>query len=176
MTESFNEEVKAFRKACDDIRLKPPGPDKIRALQALSEKQRKKQAGRDSKGTTMKVIYHPEAGLLMDAADVLIGDVDLLMGLAEQIEEVLSQNQPLLQKVVESEKGCQEPEVSQEPLGVWVCYITDNYGDPIVVKLVSTDVQAMAWVHSKPRPVGVMDDETRGNRFVEYHTVEVERP
>ena len=51
-SESFNEEVKAFRKACDDIRLKPPGPDKIQALRALSEKQRKKQPSETQKERT----------------------------------------------------------------------------------------------------------------------------
>ena len=30
MSESFNEEVEAFLKACNYVRLKPPGPDKIR--------------------------------------------------------------------------------------------------------------------------------------------------
>ena len=126
----------------------------------------------------MKMIYDKKTGLLTYATDVFIGDIDPMEQVTEleQIEEILSQNRPLIQKDVEPEKGCQEPEVSQEPLGVWLCYIADNYGDPIMVKVVSTDVQAMAWVQSTPRLVGVMDDETRGNRFVEYHTVEVERP
>ena len=126
----------------------------------------------------MKVIYDKRTGTLLDAAHVLLGDIDPYEQStdAAMVAEILRQNRPLIQKDVEPEKGCQEPEVSQEPLGVWLCYIADNYGDPIMVKVVSTDVQAMAWVQSTPRLVGVMDDETRGNRFVEYHTVEVERP
>lgn len=39
MSESFNEEVEAFLKACNYVRIKPPGPDKIQALRELSEKK-----------------------------------------------------------------------------------------------------------------------------------------
>ena len=124
----------------------------------------------------MKMIYDKKLDVVLDPANMFIGDVDPLMNTSKQVAEILLQNQPLLQKDVEPEEGCTEPEEDQEPLGVWVCYITDNYGDPIMVKLVATDVQAMEWFNSKPRTVGVMEDETRGNRFVEYHTVEVERP
>ena len=120
----------------------------------------------------MKMLYEQTTGLLLDPAYVLIGDVDPLVHRTsqEQTAEILSQNRPLLQKdAVDGETG-------QERFGVWICYVTDNHGDPIIVKLVSTDVQAMEWNNGRPRTIGVMDDETRGNRFVEYHTVEVERP
>ena len=76
---------------------------------------------------------------------------------------------------IKDEEAAVTGEASPEQFLVWVCYITDNYGNPLVVKVVATDSQAMEWVNSKPRPVGVMEDETRGNRFVEYHTVEIER-
>ena len=125
----------------------------------------------------MKVIYDKKSGTLLYATHVLLGDIDPYEQSTEwaMVKEVLRQNRPLLQEDAEDEKGFPEQADSQEPLGVWICYITDNYGDPIMVKLVSTEVQAMAWVTSKPRPVGVMEDETRGVRFVEHHTVEVER-
>ena len=45
MSESFIEEVEGFRKACNYIRLRPPGPDKIQALRELYKKQGKKQLG-----------------------------------------------------------------------------------------------------------------------------------
>ena len=119
----------------------------------------------------MKRVYNRKTGLLMDAANVFVGTIDPLVHRTsqEQAEEILSQNRPLLQEVAEDE------EKGRERFGVWICYITDSHGDPIMVKLVSTDVQAMEWNNGRPRTIGVMDDETRGNRFVEYHTVEVER-
>ena len=123
----------------------------------------------------MKVIYDKQTGTLLDATHVLLGDIDPYEQSTNgaMIEEVLRQNRPLYE--FENEKAAETAKDFPEPLGVWICYITDNYGDPIMVKLVSTEVQAMAWVTSKPRPVGVMEDETRGVRFVEHHTVEVER-
>lgn len=110
----------------------------------------------------MKMLYDQKTGLLMDTDMLLVGDIDPLVHRTaqEKADEILSQNRPLL----------------QEQLGVWVCYVADKFGDPVMVKLVSTDVQAMEWVQGRPRTIGVVDDETRGNRFVEYHTVEVERP
>ena len=118
----------------------------------------------------MKMIFDKRTRNLLDPTDMLIGDVDPLMNTSKRIEEVLLQNRPLLQKDAEDEGK------DQEPLGVWICYITDDHGDPIMVKLVSTDVQAHEWIQGRPRTIGLIDDGTRGNRFVEYHTVEVERP
>ena len=120
----------------------------------------------------MKMLYNHKTDALMDAANVFVGDIDPLIHRTsqEQAEEILLQNRPLLQKVAENEEKC------QERFRVWVCYITDNHGDPIMVKLVSTDVQAMEWVQGTPRTIGLLDDETRNNRFVEHHIVEVERP
>ena len=51
----------------------------------------------------MKMVYHPNTGELWDAAYVLIGDVDPLMNTTKQIEEILLQNRPLVQKDVETE-------------------------------------------------------------------------
>ena len=130
----------------------------------------------------MKVIYDKQTGTLLDATHAFIGDIDPYEQTtdAAMVKEVLRQNRPLYEfeneKDAEDKKGCQEPEVSQEPFGVWICYITDNYENPVVVKLVSTDVQAMEWVQGTPRTIGLIDDETRNNRFVEHHIVEVERP
>ena len=118
----------------------------------------------------MKIVYNRKTNTLTHAADVFVGDIDPLIHRTyqEKVEEILSQNRPLRQKDAEDEaKG-------QERFGVWICYITDNHGDPIMVKLVSTDVQAREWVQGRPRTIGVIDDGTRGKRFVEYHTVEVE--
>ena len=125
----------------------------------------------------MKMFFNRKTSTLMDPADVFAWEIDPLVHRTnlEKAEAILSQNRGLLQEDVEDEKGCPEPEVSQEPLGVWICYITDNYGDPIMVKLVSTDVQAHEWVQGRPRTIGLIDDGTRGKRFVEYHNVEVER-
>ena len=121
------------------------------------------------------MIYDKKLGAVLDPANMFIGDVDPLMNTSKQVAEILLQNQPLLQKDVEPEDGCPEPEVSQEPLGVWICYIVDDYGNPTMVKLVSTVVQAHDWIQGRPRTIGLIDDGTRGNRFVEYHNVEVER-
>ena len=43
MSEAFNEEVAAFRKACNDLRLKMPKPEKRHALRVLSDKRIRKQ-------------------------------------------------------------------------------------------------------------------------------------
>ena len=125
----------------------------------------------------MKVIYDKRTGTLLDAAHVLLGDVDPMEQTTDEamVKEVLRQNRPLVQKDTEPEKGCREPEVSQEPFGVWICYITDNYGNPIVVKVVPTETQAQAWVDSEPRSIGKKEDETHGGRFAVYHTVEEDR-
>ena len=124
----------------------------------------------------MKRIYNQKTGLLMDAANVFIGDVDPLMNSSKQIEEILLQSRPLVQKDAKDKGKCEGALPRPERFGVWICYITDNYGNPIMVKLVSTDVQAHEWIQGRPRTIGLPDDEMRGNRFVEHHTVEVERP
>ena len=124
----------------------------------------------------MKMVYHPNTGALLDPANMFIGDVDPMMNISKQIEEILLQNRPLVQKDVEPKEKCEGALPRPERFGVWICYITDKYGDPIMVKLVSTDVQAQEWIQGRPHTIGVIDDGMRGNRFVEYHTVEVERP
>ena len=118
----------------------------------------------------MKMIFDEQTSTLMDPTKMFIGDVDPLMNTSKQIEEILLQNRPLLQKDAETE------EKDQERPGVWLCYMADKHGDLVMVKLVSTDVQAMEWNNGRPRTIGLIDDGTRGRRFVEYHTVEVERP
>ena len=123
----------------------------------------------------MKMIYDKQTCVLLDPTKMFIGDVDPLMNSSKQIEEILLQNRPLVQKDAKDKGKCEGALPHPERFGVWICYITDSHGDPIMVKLVSTDVQAMEWNNGRPRTIGVMDDETRGNRFVEYHTVEVER-
>ena len=116
----------------------------------------------------MKMIYDKKLDALLDPANMFIGAVDPLMNTSKQVAEILLQNRPLLQIVAEDEaKG-------QDRFGVWLCYITDNYENSILVKLVSTDVQAQEWIQGRPRTIGLIDDGTRGNRFVEHHTVEVE--
>ena len=124
----------------------------------------------------MKMIYDKKTGILTDATEVFVGDIDPLVHITdqEQAEEILLQNRPLVQKDVETEEKCEGALPRPERFGVWICYITDNHGDPIMVKLVSTDVQAHEWILGRPRTIGLIDDGTRGNRFVEYHTVEVE--
>ena len=124
----------------------------------------------------MKMVYHPNTGALLDPANMFIGDVDPLMNTSKQVAEILLQNRPLLQKAAKDKGKCEGASPHPERFGVWICYITDNHGDPIMVKLVSTDVQAMEWVQGTPRTIGLIGDETRNNRFVEHHTVEVEQP
>lgn len=123
----------------------------------------------------MKVIYDKETGTLLYAAHVLIGDIDLMEQVTDEqrITEVLRQNCPLYE--FENEKAAETAKDFPEQFLVWVCYITDNYGNPLVVKVVSTETQAQAWLDKEPLSLGKKDDEPRGNRFVEYHTVEVER-
>ena len=125
----------------------------------------------------MKVIYDKKSGTLLYATHVLLGDIDPYEQSTEwaMVKEVLRQNRPLLQEDAEDEKGFPEQADSQEPLGVWICYITDNYGNPIVVKVVPTETQAQAWVDSEPRSIGKKEDETHGGRFAVYHTVEEDR-
>ena len=196
-SEAFNEEVAAFRKACNDIRLKMPGPSKIRALRELSEKQRKKRqsetrvlqdvlleyvsveidddysAGKGSKGTTMKMIYDKKLDALLDPANMFIGDVDPLMNSRKQVVEILSQNRPLYE--FENEKAIETGEESPEQSLVWICYITDNYGNPLVAKVVSTKKKALEWLSDAPHTIGKKDDdEVRCPRFVETYVLEME--
>ena len=121
------------------------------------------------------MIFDKQTRVLLDPANMFIGDVDPLVQRTsqEKAEEILLQNRPLVQKV---QKVAEDEEKCQERFGVWICYITDKYGDPIMVKLVSTDVQAQEWIQGRPHTIGVIDDGMRGNRFVEHHTVEVDRP
>ena len=78
-------------------------------------------------------------------------------------------------KDIESKKGCREPEVSQEQFLVWICYITDNYGNPLVVKVVPTKKKALEWLSDAPHAMGKKDDdEVRGLRFVDRFVVEAE--
>ena len=120
----------------------------------------------------MKVIYDKQTGTLLDAIHVLIGDIDMYEQPTEEamIKEVLAQNRPLYE--FENEKAAETAKDCPGQFVVWICYITDNYGNPIVVKVVSTDEQAGQWLDDEPMSLGTKDDETRGNRFVEKYTVE----
>lgn len=126
----------------------------------------------------MKVIYDKQSGTLLDAVHVLIGDIDLMEQVTEEamIKEVVSQNRPLYEfeneKAAETAKDCLEPVDRQEQFVVWICYITDNYGNPLVVKVVPTETQAQMWVDAEPLSLGTKDDEMRGSRFAEKYIVE----
>ena len=148
----------------------------------------------------MKVIYNKQTGALLDAAHVLLGDINPYEQStdAAMVAEILRQNRPLLQKDAEPEDGCPERfvvsqnrpryelanekaavtgEDSPEQFLVWVCYITDNYGNPLVVKVVPTKKKALEWLSDEPHAIGKKkDDEVRGRRFVESFVLEVERP
>lgn len=119
----------------------------------------------------MKVIYDKQTGTLLDATHVLLGDINPYEQSTEgaMIEEVLRQNRPLYE--FENEKAAE----TAKDLLVWVCYITDNYGNPLVVKVVLEETQAQTWLDKEPLSLGKKDDETRGNRFVERFVVETER-
>ena len=128
----------------------------------------------------MKVIYDKQTGTLLDATNVYVGDIDPMdhVTIQEQVAVVLLQNRPLYE--FENEKGRQkatkdiESKVSQEKFVVWICYITDNYGNPLVVKVVPTETQALAWVSDEPQPLNKKDDEPRGRHFVDRFVVEAE--
>ena len=134
----------------------------------------------------MKVIYDKQTGTLLDASQVFVGDIDPMKQVTdeEMITEVLAQDRPLHEfenekaaetvKDIESKKGCREPEVSQEQFVVWICYITDNYGNPLVVKVVSTETQAQTWLDDEPLSAGKKEYEPRGRRFVDRFVVEAE--
>ena len=121
------------------------------------------------------MIYDKKLDAVLDPANMFIGDVDPLMNTSKQVAEILLQNRPLVQKDAKDKGKCEGASPHPEPFGVWICYIVDDYGNPTMVKLVSTDVQAHEWIQGRPRTIGLIDDGTRGNRFVEYHNVEVER-
>ena len=58
---------------------------------------------------------------------------------------------------------------------VWLCYITDNYGNPIVEKAVSTKEKALEWLSDRSHTIGRKDDdEDRGHRFVESYVLKLE--
>lgn len=126
----------------------------------------------------MKVIYDKQTGTLLDAIHVLIGDIDPMEQVTEEemIKEVVSQNRPLYEfeneKAAYTAKDCLEPADRQEQLVVWICYITDNYGNPLAVKVVPTEKQAWQWTEDEPMRLGTKDDETLGHRFVEKYIVE----
>ena len=125
----------------------------------------------------MKVIYDKQTGTLLDATHVLLGDIDPYEQSTDgaMVEEVLRQNRPLYE--FENEKAAETAKDFPEPLGVWICYITDNYGNPLVVKVVSTKKKALEWLSDEPHAIGKKkDDEVRGRRFVESFVLEVERP
>ena len=134
----------------------------------------------------MKVIYDKQTGTLLDATHVFVGDINPMehVTIQEQVAVVLLQNRPLYEfenekgaetvKDIESKKGCLEPEVSLEYFGVWICYITDNYGSPLVVKVVSTEAQAQMWINEPLSLNKKDDDEVRGHRYAECFVVEAE--
>lgn len=124
----------------------------------------------------MKVIYDKKTGTLLDAAHVFIGDIDPMehVTIQEQVAVVLLQNRPLYE--FENEKAAETAKDFPEQFVVWICYITDNYGNPLVVKVVSTKKKALEWLSDSPHAIGKRDDdEVRGNRFVETFVVEAER-
>ena len=46
-------------------------------------------------------------------------------------------------------------EESYDPGGqVWVCYVTDNYDNPVVVKVVRTEYEAKEWLRRGPTVLG----------------------
>ena len=127
----------------------------------------------------MKVIYDKQTGTLLDATQVLIGDIDPMKQVTdeEMITEVLAQDRPLYEFENEKDTKPEEgalPEAWQEQFVVWICYITDNYGNPLVVKVVPTETQALAWVSDEPQPLNKKDDEPRGHHFVDRFVVEAE--
>ena len=122
----------------------------------------------------MKMIFDKQTNTLMDPTYMLIGDVDPLMNTSKRIEEILSQNRPLVQKDVETEEQCEGASLHPEQSLVWICYITDNRGNAIVVKAVSTKKKAREWLSDGPHTIGKKDDEVRGHRFVESYVLELE--
>lgn len=66
-------------------------------------------------------------------------------------------------------------EDSPEQFLVWICYIADNHGNPLVVKVVPTKKKALEWLRGSPHNIGKKDDdEVRGHRFVESFVVETD--
>ena len=121
----------------------------------------------------MKVIYDKQTGTLLDAAHVLIGDIDPMEQVTdeEMITEVLAQDRPLYE--FENEKAAVTVETNPEQFLVWVCYITDNYGNPLVVKVAPTKKKALEWLSDAPHAIGKKDDDkVRGHRFVESFVLE----
>ena len=131
----------------------------------------------------MKMLYDKQTGTLLDATHVLIGDIDPYEQTTDEamIIEILAQDRPLYefendkQTGTLPEKGCPELEVSQEQFVVWICYITDNYGSPLVVKVVSTEAQAQMWINEPLSLNKKDDDEVRGHRYAECFVVEAEQ-
>ena len=113
----------------------------------------------------MKLVYDTKTGTLLSAVNLMIGDINPYEYTTDEqrIQEIVSQNRSLLQDEHATDKFSEPGE--EHP--VWVCYITDNYGNPLVVKVVSTATQAQTWLDKEPLGIGKKDDETRGNRFVE---------
>ena len=130
----------------------------------------------------MKVIYDKKTGILFDAAHVLIGDINPYEQTTdeEMITEVLAQDRPLHEfeneKASVTEKATEQVKLSHEQFLVWICYITDNYGNLLVVKVVPTETQAQTWLGLEPLSLGKKDDEPRGRRYAECFVVEAERP
>ena len=120
----------------------------------------------------MKMLYDTQTGTLLDATEVFVGDIDPMehVTIQEQVAVVLLQNRPLYK--FENEKDAVTGEPHPEQFLVWICYITDNYGNHLVVKVVSTKKKALEWLSDSPRSIG---DEARGNRFVESFVVEEDR-
>ena len=120
----------------------------------------------------MKMIYDKKLDALLDPANMFIGDVDPLMNTSRQVAEIVSQNRPLYE--FENEVVYREPVDRQEQLVVWICYITDTYGNPLPVKVVPTGEKALEWVGDEPKHLNKKDDETRGRRYAECFVVEAE--
>ena len=128
----------------------------------------------------MKVIYDKKTGTLLDATHVFIGDIYPMEQVTdeEMITEVLAQDRPLHEFENEKDTKPEEgalPEAWQEQYVVWICYITDNYGNLLVVKVVPTETQAQTWLGLEPLSLGKKDDEPRGRRYAECFVVEAGR-
>lgn len=113
---------------------------------------------------------HCSAECLINATHIITDQIvdgatkDLLAMCREKLDDTV--NHP------SHYKDC--PEQPEQPL-VWICYITDNHGNPLVVKVVPTKKKALEWLRGAPHNIGKKDDDkVRGHRFVESFVVETD--
>ena len=122
----------------------------------------------------MKLVYDTKTGTLLSAVNLMIGDINPYEYTTDEqrIQEIVSQNRSLLQDEHATDKVSEPGE--EHP--VWVCYITDNYGNPIVAKVVSSETLAQQWISDEPQRMGKRgDDDSHGARYTEMYVVEAER-